>query len=91
MKMNLIQELQWISDLEDVDHDITVIADAAIAEVTRLQNRVQQGLDYNIALQRAIEHYCRNKPIPDAIASRCPHHVALLEQAANTRRKEALQ
>ena len=34
--------------------------------------------DYIIALQQAIEHHCKGKLVPNNIANKCPHHVAML-------------
>lgn len=35
--MNLIERLQWIADLEDVDHEICEIAQDAIEEILFLR------------------------------------------------------
>jgi hypothetical protein len=35
---------------------------------------------YAIALQRAIEHHCRGKQVPEDIAKHCPYHAKMLNQ-----------
>lgn len=41
-----------------------------------------KGVDgYAIALQRAIEHHCRGKLVPEMIASDCPHHAKMLNES----------
>ena len=41
--------------------------------------------NYVIALQRAIEYYCKGKLIPDNIANKCPHHAAMLNRHLTTK------
>lgn len=41
---------------------------------------------YAIALQRAIEHHCRGKLIPEEIGKFCPHHAKMLNERLATLR-----
>jgi len=47
-----------------------------------------KATDYSIALQRAIEHHCNGKIIPDAIAMECPFHVKKLDSDLSASRLE---
>jgi len=36
--------------------------------------------DYTIAIQRAIEYHCKDRLIPEDIATQCPHYAEMLNR-----------
>lgn len=48
----IIEDLSWVENLEDIDHDICNVAERAIREIIRLRERVE-NLEADLD---AIEH-----------------------------------
>lgn len=52
-------------------------------------NKEYEGEDYAIALQRAIEHHCREREISQDIEKLCPYHTNMLNSFRSKLKKES--
>ena len=62
--------------IDEAADDITSLR----AELAAAIKQRDEARDYSIALQRAIEHYCRGVAVPPEIAANCPHHAQMLNE-----------
>lgn len=59
-----------------------------VEKIDRLMDRIDTLQDYAANLQRAIEHVCANKPLPDEVAKMIPHHADMIKNKLTAPQQE---